>query len=186
MGPSDESLALADALISQFGFTADRIQLAYAIMRHVEVEFADDKPSPAGQEVREQFEAWMTDVAKIVVGSSDPYPAGLERDYWRVWQAALASRQPVGHEPFAWISRIRCVGPEYGKEIYGKLPVQSLNPLYYEHIPLYAALPAQAVDLGQLQKFAAAAVEFFDHGYDGHGRAKLNELLALIDSQGGE
>ncbi|WP_343649407.1 hypothetical protein [Stenotrophomonas sp.] len=48
MGPSDESLALADDLIAQFGLTADRIQLAYAIMRHGEVEFADDQPSPAG------------------------------------------------------------------------------------------------------------------------------------------
>lgn len=43
-------------------------------------------------DTREQFEAWMVGEAKIMVGSSDPYPAGLERDYWRVWQAALASR----------------------------------------------------------------------------------------------
>ena len=52
--------------------------------------------------------------------------------------------QSMRQEPVAWISRIRCVGPEYGKEIYGKLPVQSLNPLYYEHIPLYAATPSPA------------------------------------------
>lgn len=49
--------------------------------------------------MREDFEAWMTDVAKIIVGSSDPYPAGLEQSYWLVWQAALqAARQPVEFE----------------------------------------------------------------------------------------
>lgn len=37
---------------------------------------------------REAFEKWMIDEAKCVVGSSDPYPAALESDYWRVWQAA--------------------------------------------------------------------------------------------------
>ena len=40
---------------------------------------------------REEFEVWMRDYAKIVVGSGDPYPAGLERDYWRVWQASRAA-----------------------------------------------------------------------------------------------
>lgn len=69
-------------------------------------------------------------------------------------------------EPVAWISRIRCVGPEYGKEIYGKLPVQSLNPLYYEHIPLYAAPPAQAVDLERAR----------DEGHDGAIRYVLGYL----------
>ncbi|WP_414497685.1 hypothetical protein [Stenotrophomonas maltophilia] len=44
------------------------------------------------QAERARFEKWMTDVAKIIVGSSDPYPAGLERDYWRVWQAALSAQ----------------------------------------------------------------------------------------------
>ena len=41
-------------------------------------------------ETRVQFETWMVNTAKIIVGSTDPYPAGLERDYWRVWQAATA------------------------------------------------------------------------------------------------
>jgi len=50
-------------------------------------------------DARAQFEAWMTDTAKIIVGSNDPYPAGLERDYWRVWQAALAARQPGAQVP---------------------------------------------------------------------------------------
>lgn len=91
-----------------------------------------------------------------------------------------STHQPVLQEPVAWISRIRCVGAEYGKEIYGKLPVQSLNPLYYEHIPLYAAPPAQAVDLGQFRRAVRWAVvnavtEDFKNYAEG--------LLALIDSQ---
>lgn len=38
--------------------------------------------------MRKAFEDWMLNVAKIVVGSTDPYPAGLERDHWECWQAA--------------------------------------------------------------------------------------------------
>lgn len=42
MGPSDESLALADFLISKLGLQIDRINLAYAIMDHVEVDYAEE------------------------------------------------------------------------------------------------------------------------------------------------
>ena len=37
------------------------------------------------QQSRPAFERWMIEEAKIVIGSSDPYPARLERDYWKVW-----------------------------------------------------------------------------------------------------
>lgn len=40
-------------------------------------------------------------------------------------------------EPVAWISTVQCIGPDYGKELYGKLPVQSLQAGYYKHTPLY-------------------------------------------------
>ncbi len=43
--------------------------------------------------------------------------------------------------------------------------------------------PAQAVDLGAVRKCADEAVEFINHGYGGHARRKIQELLALIDSQ---
>lgn len=49
---------------------------------------------------RAKFEHWMAHEAKIVVGSTDPYPAGLERDYWRVWQAASVSSEPEGWRAF--------------------------------------------------------------------------------------
>ena len=38
--------------------------------------------------MRREFEVWMLHTEKIIVGSSDSYPAGLERERWRVWQAA--------------------------------------------------------------------------------------------------
>nr|WP_312953123.1 hypothetical protein [Stenotrophomonas pavanii] len=105
------------------------------------------------------------------------------------------THQPVLQEPVAWISRIRCVGPEYGKEIYGKLPVQSLNPLYYEHIPLYAA-PAQAVDLGAVREAlqAAEGLATICASVDGYSREEVAasgramrqqfaDALAKVDSQ---
>ncbi|WP_454731451.1 MULTISPECIES: hypothetical protein [Cupriavidus] len=53
---------------------------------------------------------------------------------------ALKLERPAGEDarPVAWISTVMCVGPDYGKERYGKLPIQSLQPGYYKHTPLYA------------------------------------------------
>ncbi|MBH1476562.1 hypothetical protein I5U59_03155 [Stenotrophomonas maltophilia] len=48
---------------------------------------------------------------------------------------------------------------------------------------VYAAPPAQAVDLGAVRKCADEAVEFINHGYGGHARRKIQELLTLTDSQ---
>lgn len=45
----------------------------------------------------------------------------------------------VQGEPVAWISRVKIIGPEYGKEYFDRMPIQSLNPLAYEHVPLYTA-----------------------------------------------
>lgn len=51
--------------------------------------------APVERDERAEFESWMLNTAKIALGSSDPYPAGLERDYWRVWQARAAlERKP--------------------------------------------------------------------------------------------
>ena len=41
---------------------------------------------------RADFERWMVEDYKCVVGSSDPYPAGIERDMWKCWQAASRDR----------------------------------------------------------------------------------------------
>ena len=41
-------------------------------------------------------------------------------------------------EPDAWASKTMCVGSEYGKILYDKLPIQSLNTMYYTHEKLYS------------------------------------------------
>lgn len=112
---------------------------------------------------RAQFEAWMTNTAKIIVGSSDPYPAGLERDYWRVWQAALAARQPVVQEPVGqpepfgwWLERpdgegVLSLEPLPGVlEAYDGVEGYRATPVFtYTQLP-----PAQGIDLGQEQDAA--------------------------------
>jgi len=41
-------------------------------------------------------------------------------------------------EPDAWATKDMCVGPNYGKTRYDKLPIQSLNPQQYTHEKLYS------------------------------------------------
>lgn len=36
---------------------------------------------------RKAFEIWMLNVKKCIVGSKDPYPAGIEREAWKAWEA---------------------------------------------------------------------------------------------------
>jgi len=48
-------------------------------------------------------------------------------------------------EPVAWISTVQCIGAkDYGKDHYGKLPVQSLQQGYYSHTPLITIEQAEA------------------------------------------
>ena len=48
-------------------------------------------------------------------------------------------KQPtIAVEPDAWATITKCVGPEYGKTQYGKLPVQSMQPGFYAHEKLYS------------------------------------------------
>lgn len=72
--------------------------LSRYLQRQYDVLYANHEPTSHGKkhafntfDMRRAFEDWMTNEAKIAVGSTDPYPAGLERSYWRVWQAAFAS-----------------------------------------------------------------------------------------------
>ena len=66
---------------------------------------------------------------------------GLYDDAYNALSAALAEPAP---EPVAWRTTVQCRGPEYGMEHYGKLPVQSLQPGYYSHTPLYSAPPTRS------------------------------------------
>ena len=58
-------------------------------------------------------------------------------------RAALAedAMQRLTDEPVAWISEVVCVGPNLGVKRYDKLPIQSLQPGFYKHTPLYTAPP---------------------------------------------
>ena len=44
MGPTKESLALADALIAEYGLTVSRHDLAYSIMHHQSQAEASESP----------------------------------------------------------------------------------------------------------------------------------------------
>ena len=44
----------------------------------------------------------------------------------------------INIEPDAWATTDMCLGPNYGKTKYDKLPIQSMNPLQYTHEKLYS------------------------------------------------
>ena len=41
-------------------------------------------------------------------------------------------------EPDAWATKTMCIGPQYGKTRYDKLPIQCTQPGYYTHEKLYS------------------------------------------------
>lgn len=109
----------------------------------------------------------------------------------------LSQPQPVAQgEAVAWISTVRCVGPDFGKEYYGKLPIQSLQTGYYDHTPLYAApsiVESASIPVSELAELMAWAEvsddEFatFTDYQKGYTRAMTNVsngLKNIIDSIG--
>jgi hypothetical protein len=46
--------------------------------------------------------------------------------------------ETIKAEPDAWATKIECIGNEYGKVFYGKLPIQSMQKGYYSHEKLYS------------------------------------------------
>ncbi|PZS42723.1 hypothetical protein [Stenotrophomonas maltophilia] len=104
------------------------------------------QPSPAGQDVRAQFEVWARWFAASVARSDDGEDASnFTNSLWLAWQAALAARQPVG-EPVAWYYGFSDTG-EAGPVTFGGNPGAEAiawaerhgHTLHY----LYAAPPAQ-------------------------------------------
>lgn len=156
--------------------------VARALQHGVPKTLADVQPGGrvrlGDQAERARFEKWMTDVAKIIVGSSDPYPAGLERDYWRVWQAALSARQPVVVDlPESLHDRVEALREVAARQPAGE-PVCFIHPRDAERlrtkelslrqvdtywsgisdsIPVYLGRHAQDVDLGQFRPFIVEA-----------------------------
>lgn len=100
------------------------------------LDYLDTESSPGGQGAREQFSEWWSQQS-CAIGTLLPYEIARLG-----WNGALAARQPVG-EPVAW--KYRAPGVSFWRVSFRK-PV---NP-EWECEPLYAAPPAQAVDLGEM------------------------------------
>jgi hypothetical protein len=127
-----------------------------------------DKPIAEG--VRAAFETWMRDVAKIVVGSRDPYPAELERQYWRVWQAATAAQQPIreggGEVVCPYRTSCACIGAcSFG------LPGNGAT-----------APPSAPVGVDEVRK-ARAIIDHVIHGEPGHELSAAHDLLTAALAQ---
>ncbi|HGM5043033.1 TPA: hypothetical protein ACKPZV_000189 [Stenotrophomonas maltophilia] len=145
------------------------------------------QPSPGGQGDAREMLRQFGEGGRLREGSRAVGHDGPDRDEWEDYievpvfvldriASALAARQPVG-EPVAWKYQDKAADGVWEDRIGERLPC-------WEHrnaVPLYAGSPAQAVDLGEVRKCADEAVEFINHGYGGHARRKIQELLALID-----
>lgn len=98
--------------------------------------------------LRAAFEAWAAkdEPPYKLERAPDPfiYAWGSTACAWKAFEAgaAHAVAQMQG-EPVAWMSTVMCIGPDYGKVRFDKLPIQSLQEGYYSHTPLYTA-PATA------------------------------------------
>ncbi|EMN6794999.1 ead/Ea22-like family protein [Escherichia coli] len=88
-----------------------RVELEAAEKRIAELESLMEPklPQPAvvdNDKFRADFERWMVEDEKCIVGSSDPYPAGIESRNWRAWnacRAAMLQSQDSGIKD-SWIS----------------------------------------------------------------------------------
>ncbi|HEL5053052.1 TPA: hypothetical protein UOA92_000819 [Stenotrophomonas maltophilia] len=93
------------------------------------------------------------------------------------------SLQPVGQEPLAWLvhwSDMPLESPEVTRSASRISEVSALtNPPRI--VPLYAAPPAQAVDLGQFRPPVEFFIAYTFPGTPSHAEGK--RLLALIDSK---
>lgn len=145
------------------------------------------QPSPGGQDALKALD----DLAAFCSDDTETVDRHVA-----VIRAALASRQPVG-EPIGFQFRSRqwsdeeFAGPWLNPNVPNRAHYDS-RPANYETRSIYAAPPAQAVDLEQFRQpvqdwldDAQASME--EHGdYDGvfgHVIEEGTRLLALIDSQ---
>ncbi|WP_262253029.1 hypothetical protein [Stenotrophomonas maltophilia] len=148
------------------------------------------QPSPGGQDARALFEAYRGgDLERDAQGY---YTNARTAQDWAMWQAALAARQPVGQEPArlssqtvdgelsvaSAIDQVLELFPSSGRAALQTLAGLFTHPTIYR----YAAPPAQAVDLGQLQRYSKSYSEGIY--LDGAGDwVRFADVLALIDSQ---
>lgn len=108
----DHEMAITDYALQAAG-TVDELVAALesAEKRIAELESLMEPklPQPAvvdNDKFRADFERWMVEDEKCIVGSSDPYPAGIESRNWRAWnacRAAMLQSQDSGIKD-SWIS----------------------------------------------------------------------------------
>ncbi|MBH1609947.1 hypothetical protein I5U05_015795 [Stenotrophomonas maltophilia] len=128
--------------------------------------FSKVKPSPGGQ-----GDALVQEALEYFERAGD---AG-DRKYVAAIRAELAARQPVG-EP---VTAIGVIDEDEGGFVVQLYPSESL-PVGAK---VYAAPPAQAVDLGQLRAKLRDAVKLMDAGFEDEAGEVTREALALTDSQ---
>lgn len=95
--------------------SADRINLLQDVMEAASEHTMDHENCGCGlcsalhryrlqQTPKPEFERWMIEDYKCIIGSSDPYPSGIERDMRKCWNAATNAKTIELH---ALISRIK-------------------------------------------------------------------------------
>ena len=129
--------------------------------------------------MREAFEKWylMQPIAHkshIVRISNGHYFGAHTETAWRAWQAAQSV--PVVGEPVGWVSTIECIGPEYKKKLFGRLPIQSLQAGYYSHTALYEQ-PTHSITAAELATLRekAARIEQVEKERD-EANARLHDV----------
>ncbi|MGY6086068.1 hypothetical protein ACWWU7_08150 [Stenotrophomonas sp. SM006] len=145
------------------------------------------QPSPGGQDAPSIDYEDLLDQAKDLIHCGCSVNGAFE---WLLEQLTdgepLAARQPVGQEPAFFVNRWEM---EHGTAagLVAMRAGKHLGIRDFFTVPLYAAPPAQAVDLGQFRALAAFGEEFaFSSEKQPQSRviyAQARRLLALLDSQ---
>jgi hypothetical protein len=184
------------------------LRLALNVLRRAgkgEVAEALESTAVRGQQVgevqgdaRAQFEAWakgegwkddqLTRYSGGRCATAGEYHNSHLEALWYGWKAALAARQP-GAQERAWLihwSHIPLEAPEATTSASRVDAVSALtDPPRIE--PLYAAPPAQGIDMGQFIALAKFGEEFaFSAEKQPHSRvvySQASRLLALIDQR---
>lgn len=100
------------------------------------------QPSPGGQDAREQFSDWWADQS-TAIGEMLPYEIARLG-----WQAALAARQPVGEPVANPIHQLRKADGSWVDQDKHSYDYNVAQGHRADLRVVYAAPPAQAVDLG--------------------------------------
>jgi len=144
-----------------------------------------------------QFDAWLEANSIDTTRWGDgEYTDPAAHNYWRAWQAALAARQPVGEPAMYQVRPRRFPAGEGWREVSkrgfddrGDFP--GYPEAEWERRALYAAPPAQAVDLGRIRSTVQALLNWIDDWAETPEESGVDAIeieaaavLALIDSQG--